>query len=65
MALYPIPIVIVLTMFAIAIFLALCAVQVRYRDIGSMPLILQLWMFGTPWSTRCGWYRLPGSSFTS
>jgi lipopolysaccharide transport system permease protein len=49
LALYAIPIVIVLTMFAIATSLVLCAVQVRYRDIGvSMPLILQLWMFATP-----------------
>lgn len=49
LALYAIPIVVVLTLFAIAVSLVLCAVQVRYRDVGvAMPLILQLWMFGTP-----------------
>jgi ABC-type polysaccharide/polyol phosphate export permease len=62
MALYAIPIVIVLTMFAIATSLALCAVQVRYRDIGSMPLILQLWMFGTVvyplWAVPASWQFL-------
>lgn len=58
MALYAIPIVIVLTMFAIATSLALCAVQVRYRDIGSMPL----WMFGTVvyslWAVTASWQFL-------
>jgi lipopolysaccharide transport system permease protein len=48
-ALYAIPIVVVLTMFATAVSLVLSAVQVRYRDIGvAMPLVLQVWMFGTP-----------------
>jgi homopolymeric O-antigen transport system permease protein len=48
-ALYAIPIVVVLTMFAVAVSLVLCAVQVRYRDIGvAMPLVLQVWMFATP-----------------
>jgi lipopolysaccharide transport system permease protein len=29
--------------------LILCAVQVKYRDIGiALPLVLQLWMFATP-----------------
>ena len=38
-----------LTLFAVAVSLVLCAIQVRYRDIGvAMPLVLQLWMFATP-----------------
>jgi lipopolysaccharide transport system permease protein len=46
---YAIPALAVLTLFAIAISLMLCAIQVRYRDIGvAMPLALQLWMFATP-----------------
>jgi lipopolysaccharide transport system permease protein len=29
--------------------LFLCAIQVRYRDIGmALPLLLQVWMFATP-----------------
>ena len=48
-ALYAIPTIAVLTLFAIAVSLVLCAIQVRYRDIGvAMPLVLQLWMFATP-----------------
>ena len=48
-ALYAIPVVALLTLFAIAVSLALCAIQVRYRDVGvAMPLILQLWIFATP-----------------
>jgi len=48
-ALYVVPTVAILTMFAIAVSLVLCAVQVRFRDIGvAMPLVLQLWMFATP-----------------
>lgn len=48
-ALYAIPIVVVLTIFATAVSLVLSAVQVRYRDIGvAMPLVLQVWMFATP-----------------
>jgi len=44
-----IPIVAVLAVFALAVSIILCAVQVRYRDIGiAMPLVLQLWMFATP-----------------
>jgi lipopolysaccharide transport system permease protein len=47
--LYAFPALAVLTMFAIAISLLLCAIQVRYRDIGvAMPLAMQLWMFATP-----------------
>jgi len=48
-AFFTIPIVAVLTLFTIAVSLLLCAVQVRYRDIGvALPLLLQLWMFSTP-----------------
>ncbi len=48
-AFYAIPTIAVLTLFAIAVSLVLCAIQVRYRDIGvAMPLVLQLWMFATP-----------------
>jgi lipopolysaccharide transport system permease protein len=48
-AVYAIPIVVVLTMFATAVSLVLSAIQVRYRDIGvAMPLVLQVWMFATP-----------------
>jgi lipopolysaccharide transport system permease protein len=48
-ALFAIPTIAVLTLFAIAVSLLLCAVQVRYRDIGmALPLLLQLWMFATP-----------------
>lgn len=49
LAIYAIPVVILLTLFTIAASLVLCAVQVRYRDVGvAMPLILQLWIFATP-----------------
>lgn len=49
LALYAIPIIVLLTLFAVAVSLMLCAVQVRYRDVGvAMPLILQLWIFATP-----------------
>jgi lipopolysaccharide transport system permease protein len=48
-ALYVVPTVAILTMFAIAVSLVLCAAQVRFRDVGvAMPLLLQLWMFATP-----------------
>jgi homopolymeric O-antigen transport system permease protein len=48
-ALYVLPTVAILTMFAIATSLVLCVVQVRFRDIGvAMPLVLQLWMFASP-----------------
>jgi lipopolysaccharide transport system permease protein len=49
LALYAIPIAGLLTLLAVAVSLVLCAVQVRYRDVGvAMPLILQLWIFATP-----------------
>jgi len=48
-ALLAIPTVGVLALFAIAVSLLLCAIQVRYRDIGmALPLLLQVWMFATP-----------------
>lgn len=46
---WAVPIVAVLTVFTLAVALALCAVQVRYRDIGlAVPLVLQLWLFASP-----------------
>ena len=48
-ALYAVPIILVLTVFASAVSFLLSATQVRFRDIGvAMPLLLQLWMFATP-----------------
>jgi lipopolysaccharide transport system permease protein len=48
-AVYAIPTIAVLTLFTVVVSLVLCAIQVRYRDIGvAMPLVLQLWMFATP-----------------
>ena len=47
--LYVIPILLVLTCFALAISLLFSATQVRFRDIGmAVPLLLQLWLFATP-----------------
>lgn len=48
-ALYAIPIIFVLALFATAVSLVLSAIQVRFRDVGlALPLLLQLWMFATP-----------------
>lgn len=48
-ALYTIPIILILTCFAMATSLFLSATQVRFRDIGvAVPLLLQLWLFATP-----------------
>jgi len=48
-ALYAVPVVVVLALFATAMALIFSATQVRFRDIGvAMPLLLQLWMFATP-----------------
>src|SRR6476469_375339 len=48
-ALYVVPIVLILTCFALAMSLFLSATQVRFRDIGvAVPLLLQLWLFATP-----------------
>jgi homopolymeric O-antigen transport system permease protein len=47
--LYVVPIILVLSCFALAISLLLSATQVRIRDIGvAVPLLMQLWMFATP-----------------
>lgn len=46
---YTIPILLVLTCFALAISFIFSATQVRFRDIGmAVPLLLQLWLFATP-----------------
>ncbi len=46
---YLIPILAVEFLLTTGLALILSAVQVRFRDIGiAMPLILQLWMFGSP-----------------
>jgi len=48
-ALYAIPIILVLTCFALAMSFFLSATQVRFRDIGvAVPLLLQVWLFATP-----------------
>ena len=48
-ALNVIPILIIEFLLATGFSLVLSAMQVRFRDIGiAMPLILQLWMFGSP-----------------
>jgi lipopolysaccharide transport system permease protein len=48
-ALYAVPIILVLTLFATSVALFLSATQVRFRDIGvAVPLLLQIWMFASP-----------------
>jgi homopolymeric O-antigen transport system permease protein len=48
-AIFAVPIILVLLVFAAATALLFSATQVRFRDIGvAMPLLLQLWMFATP-----------------
>ena len=48
-ALYAIPIIAVLTCFALAMSLLFSATQVRFRDLGvAVPLLLQVWLFATP-----------------
>jgi lipopolysaccharide transport system permease protein len=48
-ALWSVPIVTLLGTLALALSLALGALQVRFRDIGlAMPLLLQVWMFLSP-----------------
>ncbi|MGI8962241.1 MAG: ABC transporter permease [Bryobacteraceae bacterium] len=48
-ALYIIPILVIEFFFASALALLFSSFQVRFRDIGiAMPLLLQLWMFGSP-----------------
>jgi lipopolysaccharide transport system permease protein len=48
-ALYIAPILTIEFFFASALALLFSALQVKFRDIGiAMPLLLQLWMFGSP-----------------
>jgi lipopolysaccharide transport system permease protein len=48
-ALWLIPVTLVMAAFTTACSLIFSAMQVRVRDIGmAMPLVLQLWMFGSP-----------------
>ena len=48
-ALYAVPIILVLSCFALAISFFFSATQVRFRDIGvAVPLLLQVWLFATP-----------------
>ncbi|HKC62586.1 MAG TPA: ABC transporter permease [Pyrinomonadaceae bacterium] len=48
-ALYAVPIILVLTLFATSVALVFSATQVRFRDIGvAVPLLLQIWMFVSP-----------------
>ena len=48
-ALYAVPIVMTMMVFALAVSLFLSALQVRFRDIGvGLPLLIQIWMFATP-----------------
>jgi lipopolysaccharide transport system permease protein len=48
-ALNIVPIVLVLVAWVSAVSLVMCALQVRWRDVGvAMPLVVQLWMFASP-----------------
>ena len=48
-AFYVLPIMMALTLFAVAMSLFFSALQGRYRDIGfGIGLLLQIWMFATP-----------------
>ncbi len=48
-ALYAVPIMLILTCFALAMSFFFSATQVRFRDIGvAVPLLLQVWLFATP-----------------
>jgi lipopolysaccharide transport system permease protein len=48
-ALYAVPIMLTLIVFATAMGLLFSAMQVRYRDLGfAMQLLLRLWMYATP-----------------
>jgi lipopolysaccharide transport system permease protein len=43
------PIILIMTLFVMAMTLMLSAIQVRFRDVGvGLPLLLQIWMFATP-----------------
>lgn len=48
-ALWVAPILVLLAALAFAVSLVLCALNVRFRDVGvAMPLLLQFWMFASP-----------------
>jgi lipopolysaccharide transport system permease protein len=48
-AFWTVPILVLLAGLATAVSLVLCAVHVRFRDVGvAMPLLLQFWMFASP-----------------
>jgi lipopolysaccharide transport system permease protein len=43
------PVMTILSGFALACGLILCAIQVRFRDVAvALPVVLQLWMFASP-----------------
>lgn len=47
--LYAGPIILIMTIFVMAMALVFSAIQVRFRDVGvGLPLLLQIWMFATP-----------------
>jgi lipopolysaccharide transport system permease protein len=44
-----VPALLVLSAIALATSLVLCAIHVRFRDVGvAMPLLIQVWMFASP-----------------
>jgi len=48
-AVFAVPIILLLFLFASGIALLLSSLNVRFRDVGmAMPLLLQVWMFATP-----------------
>ena len=48
-ALYAIPVMLAMMVFALSVSLVLAVVQVRFRDIGvALPLLIQVWMFASP-----------------
>lgn len=48
-AIYVVPIIALLTCFALAMSFFFSATQVRFRDLGvAVPLLLQVWLFATP-----------------
>jgi lipopolysaccharide transport system permease protein len=48
-AIYVIPLILLLALWALAVSLVLSAAQVRWRDVGvAMPVLVQLWMFVSP-----------------
>src|ERR1043165_2753146 len=46
---YVLPIMAILTLFAVGAALVLSAIQVRFRDVGvAVPIAMQVWMFASP-----------------